>query len=867
MSETRATYSGRVRRHGTKWSVRVSDVIARWVITIGGLGTIASVLTVFAFLAWVVWPLFLPGSVTADGDSEVPWNEPPLEWSVNDQRTLVWSVSSQGQLRVVAARDGVQLPPQEFGSDGELSSVSRSVSSSVVLFGTHDGAVRISTISGVSTVVERSELPESLRDLSPGLEASYENRLLRHSDSGVFQWQSIEAIDGDRIDVGKDRIERVDHLERSAPEELTGPGPLVLAWERGGILHALSTRKDELSGGLRVSEKGQVRLARDEAPLAIQLMARGESALLVYADGRVVRYDLSNLDKIAELESHRVVEGDARVTVAGMMLGRETLVVGDNRGRVTAWFLTRKMHAANRATEHAGALQLTLAHTLVEGGSGITALSTSARSRTVAIGSTDGHVRLIYVTTEQPVVEFVAASGQPVKALRIAPRDDGLMVVAEGRLKNYRLQLGHPEASFAGFFTAVWYEGYTEPRHIWQSSFAGVEPEIKLGLWPLIFGTLKATLYAMIFGAPLALLAAVYTSEFASPSARIRIKPAIEMMASLPSVVLGFLAALVLAPVLETMLPAVLASFIVLPLTFVIAAEFWQILPTSVLVRLDRLRLVLLVISLGLGIVATSLLANPVEQWLFAGDIMLWLDRQRGSGIGASLFLLLPLSLLLIAFVNSVWVNRWLLRTFPRISRTAFAVLNAAKVGLEIGLAIAVATALAIVFDLLGIDLRGSLVDTYVQRNALIVGFAVGFAVIPLIFTIAEDALATVPQHLRSASLGAGATPWQTAIRVVIPTAMSGLFSAVMIGLGRAVGETMIILMAAGNTPLTSLNPFSGCRTLSANIAVELPEAVRDSTHYRTLFFAGFVLFVLTFLVNTTAEVIRLRFRRRAYQL
>jgi phosphate transport system permease protein len=96
---------------------------------------------------------------------------------------------------------------------------------------------------------------------------------------------------------------------------------------------------------------------------------------------------------------------------------------------------------------------------------------------------------------------------------------------------------------------------------------------------------------------------------------------------------------------------------------------------------------------------------------------------------------------------------------------------------------------------------------------------------------------------------------------------MSGLFSATMIGLGRAVGETMIVLMAAGNTPVLELNIFNGFRSLSANIAVELPEAVRNSSHYRTLFLAALVLFLMTFLVNTVAEAIRQRFRKRAFQL
>ena len=180
-----------------------------------------------------------------------------------------------------------------------------------------------------------------------------------------------------------------------------------------------------------------------------------------------------------------------------------------------------------------------------------------------------------------------------------------------------------------------------------------------------------------------------------------------------------------------------------------------------------------------------------------------------------------------------------------------------------VGLAYGVAELLT----LCRLDPRGTFLGSYDQHNALVVGFMMGFAIIPIIFTIAEDALSAVPEHLRSASLGCGATPWQTATRIIIPTAMSGLFSAVMVGLGRAVGETMIVLMATGNTPIIDMNMFNGFRTLSAQIATELPEAVVGSTHYRTLFLAAVVLFAMTFVLNTIAEVIRQRFRRRAYQL
>ena len=149
------------------------------------------------------------------------------------------------------------------------------------------------------------------------------------------------------------------------------------------------------------------------------------------------------------------------------------------------------------------------------------------------------------------------------------------------------------------------------------------------------------------------------------------------------------------------------------------------------------------------------------------------------------------------------------------------------------------------------------------QRNSLVVGMVMGFAVIPTIFSITEDAIFGVPKHLTIGSLALGATPWQTLTRVVILTASPGIFSAVMIGLGRAVGETMIVLMATGNTPIMDFNIFEGFRALSANIAVEMPEAEVASSHYRVLFLAALVLFMATFVFNTVAEVVRQRLRNK----
>ena len=168
---------------------------------------------------------------------------------------------------------------------------------------------------------------------------------------------------------------------------------------------------------------------------------------------------------------------------------------------------------------------------------------------------------------------------------------------------------------------------------------------------------------------------------------------------------------------------------------------------------------------------------------------------------------------------------------------------------------------------LLGGDYRAWLFSvlglTFDQRNSVVVGVAMGFAVIPIIFTITEDSLANVPQHLRAGSLALGATRWQTAVWIVLPTASPGIFSAIMIGFGRAVGETMIVLMATGNTPVMDWSIFNGFRALSANIAVELPEAPEGGSLFRVLFLAAFLLFCLTFALNTVAELVRLRLRAK----
>jgi len=377
----------------------------------------------------------------------------------------------------------------------------------------------------------------------------------------------------------------------------------------------------------------------------------------------------------------------------------------------------------------------------------------------------------------------------------LGPRYDSFFLLAEDfRLHIYKFSDPHPEAGWKAFFGKIWYEGYTEPGYTWQTTGSTDDFEPKLSLVPLIFGTLKGTFYALIFSLPIALFAALYTSQFAHPRFKVFIKPTMEIMASLPSVVLGFLAALWLAPIIDTKVPSLLLVTIFLPSSAFFCGWFWTGLPLKYRkwIKPGAEWLAILPVLVGAAYLGWSL--GPwLESWLFVVK-----DPQTGANVAD--------------------FRLW----WPQVTGTSFT-----------------------------------------QRNSLVVGFMMGFAVIPIIFTIAEDALSNVPKTLISGSLALGASRWQTALRVILPTAFAGIFSAVMIGLGRAVGETMIVVMATGNTPIMDLNIFSGMRTLSANIAVELPEAPYLSTLYRSLFLGALILFMMTFVINTVAELVRQRFRAK----
>lgn len=461
-------------------------------------------------------------------------------------------------------------------------------------------------------------------------------------------------------------------------------------------------------------------------------------------------------------------------TAAALVVGDVTCLVGDVRGAVTAWQLVPGPVAGTRVLDRAGTFP---------GSGAVRALAVSERNKSFA-AARNGAIGLYHLTTRRRLLDLPSVPAG-VALFSLSRRFDGAWAVTRGGgIHRWELAVPHPDVSAGVLFLPVRYEGYTEPSLVWQSTGFNESAEPKLSLVPLILGTLKGALYALLFSAPCGIAAALYVSQLAPPRLRAFVKPAIELMAALPSVVVGFIAAILLAPVLQRHLVGTLTLFVALPLVVLLAAAAWALAPRHWRRRLTGGRELALVLGLLVVAVVTSFLAEgAIAQALFGGDLTSWLLAHASI--------------------------------------------------------------------------------TYDQRNAIVVGFALGFAVIPIIFTLAEDAFSNVPQSLISASLALGASQWQAARTVAVPAASPGLFAAVMTGFGRAVGETMIVLMATGNTPILSLLPFNGMRTMSACIAVELPEAPHGGSLYRVLILTALLLFVMTFVINTAAVMVSARLRQR----
>jgi phosphate transport system permease protein len=568
----------------------------------------------------------------------------------------------------------------------------------------------------------------------------------------------------------------------------SGAGRVIVAKRGEGAGSSVSILRLGMKKGL--VGKGKLSLVEEkditsdltaEATL-LRASANGAMVLVACANGEV-DYFLADTDGVSKRQSFKPFDGVAPRQMDFLFGGVAVILTGAD-GQQEQWTLFRPDEAGERLFGET--------KTFPKLGEGNVIFAPSQRNRTFLTGSgkdlsirhsTSGSVRWEGSLDIVPAIAVLDAKGEHFFA-----------AAANGETRRHSIHDPHPEAGWKAFFGKVWYEGGSKPVYQWQSTGGSDDFEPKLSLTPLVFGSLKGTAYALLFSVPVALLAALFSAAFLPLNVKRVVKPIMEIMSSLPSVVLGFLAGLWLAPIIETRVPSVVAMIFLIPLTALLVGYCWCRLPISIRNRFENGRewlvvLPFLVLAGWLGWQLGPLL----ESWFF-----IYKDPSTGREIAD--------------------FRLW----WPQATGISFE-----------------------------------------QRNSMVLGFMMGFAVIPVIFTIAEDALSNVPKSLTAAAAALGANRWQVVWTVMLPVASSGIFSALMIGFGRAVGETMIMVMATGNTPVTEWNIFNGMRTLSANIAVELPEAPVGSTHYRTLFLGAVVLFAMTFVMNTFAEILRQRLRDR----
>ena len=808
---------------------RFKDRLANNMIAGGGIFVLLAILAIFVYLFSESWPLFRPAHMSQASKHAQLTGQP-------NSSLLVLEEYSQQGLRLVQDAQGVRVEFFETASGKPVSSTALAIPAGAQVVkvkqgGALEGLVGLGLSNGQLLVIKPQFAATGVgeaRTVTGSIDYPYGQQPFTVNDNGLplgtfdfanegeelkvatlhngqLQWQNFAkgvtsvpvgatpttgaatpsasgglGLDDILASNGQGEAEPSapvpDAAQPAAQPSSDGLGLDAILADNGGDQAAAATASTEATGPRMGRSQGEV-LAVDATQATNVFIGQGGRWLyLLNSNGQVSV--MQRGEDGWRLHDQYKVDQNGKITAAAMLQGEISLLLGDEKGRVTQWFMVND-------PSKTGGKYLAQIRSFELGNSPITVVQPESRRKGFLAGDAAGNVGYFY-TTSNRVIDRQKAFDGPVTALALSSHSEGLIAQSPQGTAFYHVNARHPDVSMSSLWGKVWYESYDSPQYVWQSTSGNADFEPKMSLVPLTFGTIKAAFWAMLLAAPLAVAGAMYTAAFMSPALRTKIKPAIELMQALPTVILGFLAGLWLAPLVGKYLPAIFSLLVIVPMVILVVGYLWMQMPLERRNRIPAgIAPLVLILPIVLAVSLAFLLSQPLEQALFAnhgGSLVSWLRSE-------------------------------------------------------------------------GID--------YQAQNALIVGLIMGFAVIAPIFSISEDALFAVPRHLVNGSLALGATPWQTLTRVVLPTASPGIFSALMIGFGRAVGETMIVLMATGNTPIMDWSLFNGMRTLSANVAVEMGEAEVGSTHFRVLFLSALVLFVMTFVLNTAAEVVRSRLRKK----
>lgn len=723
--------------------VKTIDFFASFLIKSGGVLVIGCVALIILMIFKVALPLFFQPQITLTKQYHELDSTKNIFVGLGEYKDSFFVVTDEGTVKIYSFKDSAkQIQELKLFSEKSEKIVVRSISAEIYVAYTASGSVAFFKVHSVS---------------------------IREGEKRINKLKAVLLCK-----INLNSTEEIKALDASVDLE---NGFIVNTVLIANKLYVKKYKVDfeELNSELEEPIVNLTHECKSKDSIFLTIASNGESIWLGASSGLIeqFRFQDDELKKCEELQLNRPI------SAMELLYGDQTLAIGFQTGQLETYMVAR----LDPKKEEKSIIK---SHDLLQGNVAITKIISSYSDKSLLAHDSSGELYQFHFTTESTRFNLKYNANA---LFAFSPKGDGLILSKDSNISIFDIDDPHRDISFGVLFKRTFYEGYSKPEFIWQSGGGGDDGEAKLSLVPLIFGTLKGTFYAMIFSIPLALGCAVYVSQFASPSVRSVVKPAIELMSAVPSVVVGFIAALWLAPVINDNFFFMICGLPMFILVFVFSLFLW-------------------------GRFAPAKL-------------------HKGAEFGWHLFYLIPVFLITFA----------LLFLLCPIIENLFYAGNFKDYFIRI----------------LGID-------NFEQRNCIIIGFALGFAVIPIIFTISEDMLSSVPRSLMANSLALGANRWQSVWRVILPSGSPGIIAGIIVGFGRAIGETMIIVMATGNTAIMDMSIFNGMRTLSANIAVEIGEASHNSSLYRTLFLSAVVLFSMTIFLNTGAELIRHKLRKKFSQ-
>ena len=603
----------------------------RYVMALGGISVIIAIVLIAFYLFYVVLPMFKPSHIEQVASYPVPGGTSTgaSYYAMEEQREVGLRVTADASVVFFKSANGSLIHQQFLAQDAPADITAFSAgdpSQRLLAFGLEDGSALLATHEYHVTY------PNDVRLILPGIDWPV----------GKLPIQVDEA--GKAISI----------IASQSDEDQTTIAALT---EDQRLLLMNITEEESI-----LNDEAEISITKNRIPISgtvTHLMMDVEHRELYIAEesGLISYYDISDKAAPELVQRVQVVNAPEQITSLSFLSGGISILVGDSAGNITQWFPVRDQ--ANNYT-------LEKIRSFASQSAGITSIAPEYFRKGFLAVDDSGYLG-IYHSTAHRTVKLDKINDNRLTQLAVAPRANAMLVEDEtGVLQLWEIDNEHPEISWSSIWGKVWYESREQPEYIWQSSSASSDFEPKFSLTPLAYGTLKAAFYAMLFAVPLSIMGAIYTAYFMSAKMRGFVKPAIEIMEALPTVILGFLAGLWFAPFVEQNMPGMFLCFLLLPVSVILAAYCWNRLPDQFRHRVPEgwEAALLLPVIIGAGIISFAL-SQPLEIAFFGGNMPLWLSDELGI--------------------------------------------------------------------------------TYDQRNSLVVGIAMGFAVIPTIFSISEDAVYGVP--------------------------------------------------------------------------------------------------------------------------